>query len=80
MLVPASFNFDPTFVVATALDPRYWVLLNGEQLRHAKVYIMGELSAIEEGENVPGTCNILPGTSDVEEGEEENPESEPPFK
>ena len=41
---------------------------------------MRELSGIEEGKNVPGTCNILPGTSDVEEGEEENPESEPPFK
>ena len=77
---PTSFNFDPIFVAATALDPRYRVLLNKEQLRHAKVYIMRELSGIEEGENVPGTCNILPGTTDVEEGEEENPESEPPFK
>ena len=77
VLVPTSFNFDPIFVAATALDRRYRVLLNEEQLRHAKIHIMRELSGIEESEDVPGS--IPPVTSDVE-GEEENPESEPPFK
>ena len=46
VLNPQFTGFNPLYVMATALDPRYSILLNTEQLRCAKAELFREVDAI----------------------------------
>ena len=41
---PAAYEYNPLFTMATALDPRYRVILNTLQLQSAKQQILKEVS------------------------------------
>lgn len=41
---PASARFDSTYIVATALDPRYNCMLKDDQLSIAKAHLANEVS------------------------------------
>lgn len=41
---PAAYEYNPLFAMATALDPRYRVILNTLQLQSAKQQILKEVS------------------------------------
>ena len=46
VLQPQVAGFNPLYVKATALDPRYYILLDKEQLQHAKTELLREVGAV----------------------------------
>ena len=46
VLQPQVAGFNPVFVKATLLDPRYCILLDKKQLEHAKTELLREVDAI----------------------------------
>ena len=73
---PSRIDFDPLFVITTALDPRFRVLLSKEQIAAAKQVILAKLRELrEEREASP---------MEVGEGESSNGstsgELQPPLK
>lgn len=45
---PSRIDFDPIFVISTALDPRFRVLLSKEQIAAAKQVILAKLRELRE--------------------------------
>ena len=50
---PSRLDFNPLFVVATALDPRFRLLLSEEQIAAAKKTILDKLCELREREDSP---------------------------
>lgn len=46
VLQPSSVSFDPIYLEATLLDPKYKILLSPEQLEAAKAQILREVNII----------------------------------
>ena len=73
---PSRIDFDPLFVISTALDPRFRVLLSKEQIAAAKQVILAKLRELREAREA--------SPMDVGEGESSNGstggELEPPLK
>ncbi len=47
VLQPHTAGFNPLYVKATVLDPRYYILLDKDQLRCAKTELLREVGAIQ---------------------------------
>ena len=92
VLQPQVAGFNPLYVKATALDLRYYILLDREQLQHAKTQLLREVGAIYQDIQFPPPLYSLislfqfsdeveetvAGTSDSET--EPDPEAEPHSK
>ena len=62
---PQAVDFDPLYVAATFLDPRYKLLLNSEEIEAAKRIILGDLTRPTDGSS---DSEMEEQASDLEEG------------
>ena len=79
ILNPKADDHDPIFLLATALDPRYQVVLNAEQMTSARTALLSQLKEMRQKSQSSSSSST--GSPAASISVEENlPEEEPPKK
>ena len=80
ILNPKAPDYEPIFVLATALDPRYKVVLNTEQLTSAKTEILHQLRYMRENSSSSDSSSAGSPAKAASVSVEENLAEPPPKK
>ena len=81
ILNPKADGYEPTFLVATALDPRYQVVLDAEQIASARAALASQLKEMRQQSPTQSPSSSSTGSPAALVSVEENlMEEEPPKK
>ena len=81
ILNPKADGYEPTFLVATALDPRYQVVLDAEQIASARAALVSQLKEMRQQSPTQSPSSSSTGSPAALVSVEENfTEGEPPKK
>ena len=80
ILNPKADGYEPTFLVATALDPRYQVVLDAEQIASARAALVSQLKEMRQQSPTQSPSSSSTGSPAALVSVENFTEGEPPKK